>query len=105
MCCPSFRFNRTYRGLYYPHNKTVTVPRNVHSDGKRTTEVRLLHEFAHHLADERQLARGLPIDGHGNAYKSALWDAVIIYFQDATRYPWSTEYTTVRAYGERRLAR
>jgi len=103
ICCPSFRFNRTARGLYYPASKTVTVPTNIWSQGLRTTEVRLVHEFSHHLCDERVIARNGHRVIHGPQFQQALWDVVNVYFGDSTRYPWQTEYARVRAYGERKL--
>ena len=104
VCGPNFRFNRTNRGLYYPGTKTVTIARPYQNWGKRTCEHSLLHEFAHHLADERAIKANLRPDGHGNRFKNALWETVTAYYGDARKYPWGTEYTTVRAYGERRLS-
>lgn len=100
---PGFRFNRANRGLYYPATKTVTIALS-NWNSKRTHEHSLLHEFAHHLADERAIKFGVRCECHGNGFKNALWEVVTAYYGDARKYPWSTEYKQVRAYGERRMS-
>lgn len=111
---PKFRFNKTYRGLHYWKvlggklvSSTVTIPRPelIPVRTKRTVEVKLLHEFTHHLVTMRwQQGRG-PNDTHGQIFQQHLWNVVHAWLGDASKYPWETEYDKVRVYGERRIAR
>lgn len=96
---PAFRFNRTYRGLYYTGRRLVTVPHPLRNIGPRSTEHRLLHEFAHHLVT----LRGYPGEHHGPHFKAAMWQVAAAWYGDPSKYPWETEYPMVRAFAQRRL--
>lgn len=115
VCVPRFRYNRSGRGIYYPDSKTVTIGRSYKYH--RTAEHSIIHEFAHHLADERDLAYRAVFRAeneqrrlqnlapkfypfakrrhHDKLFCEALFETAAFYYGTASEYSWETEYTSV----------
>src|SRR5271166_53306 len=98
---PSFRYNRTgSHGIYYSGRREVTVAVPESYRYGRTMEHSLVHEFAHHLADERlreirrlEEARGVEWfkrtdehAHHGPNFKNALLDVATHHYVDPNKY-------------------
>jgi hypothetical protein len=112
---PSFRFNRGSHGLYYSGRREVTTAPPERYSGGRSIEHSLVHEFAHHLADERNreavaTARALgkswmhlPLYAHhGPAFRKALLEVATKFYGDPAKYPWDTEYPAIKKWAEER---
>jgi len=114
---PSFRYNRTgSHGIYYSGRREVTVAVPESYRYGRTMEHSLVHEFAHHLADERlreirrlEEARGVEWfkrtdehAHHGPNFKNALLDVATHHYVDPNKYAWNTEYKSIQVWARNR---
>jgi hypothetical protein len=109
---PTFRFNKSRRGLYYPAKQEVTIARPLKQGRRRRGEHSLLHEFAHHLADLR-VRREYEAAGrawsfkdlphHDARFRRALLDITTFYYDgDPKRYVWDSEYPAIISWATRR---
>jgi hypothetical protein len=108
---PSFRFNKSQRGMYYPITQEVTIARPLKQGTWRRGEHSLLHEFAHHLADLR-VRREYEAAGrkwsfkdlphHDERFRQALLEIATFYYDgEPKRYLWASEYKSIVGWARR----
>jgi predicted SprT family Zn-dependent metalloprotease len=94
---PSIKINTRIdaRGKYRRLTQTIQM-------GKQSDEQTLLHEMAHHITFERFGRQGRP---HGRKFKGILWAVVNKHYPNPADYSWDNEYSSVKKYGKKRIAK
>ena len=92
---PGLRFSkRMENGRYKNRMQILVLP----EDAWRGIENTFVHEFAHHLTR----CRTPHVKSHGAQFRMNLWRCARMFFSNPLRYAWSTEYTLVKVWYEKR---
>jgi predicted SprT family Zn-dependent metalloprotease len=94
---PVIKINTRYdaRGKYRRRDRVIVM-------GKKSERDTLLHEMAHHITFERF---GRLKQSHGRKFKGILWAVVNKLLPSPAEYRWQYEYSSVKSYGEKKLAK